>query len=305
MKITCALSQSQIEKLYANVYGYMLNKGNDFEPKQYMIDLFDKLAKKKDVETAAKFLQQVPSLIGTASFRPGLEQFEISTDILKPLINQFKRDENGLVNVVKYFNPILDPEVKKELVEKKANDAFNIVEVDSNRITTEDFDFRPYSALSTTFQEFVTQNPNDKTSPVETIDPTRKVIYTTLKAISSSVNDNTPFKELVYQGKVLKLKAVRLTEINPVLLDKTTKALLEKAGAINTSKNISLIASAVALSTVPLVTNTPPNALSGSPAKAASQLSFTVFLLATPQTLVCLIMAKTTLLSAFLNSLIN
>ena len=236
MKITCALSQSQIEKLYANVYGYMLNKGNAFEPKQYMIDLFDKLAKKKDVETAAKFLQQVPSLIGTASFRPGLEQFEISTDILKPLINQFKRDENGLVNVVKYFNPTLDPEVKKELVEKKANDAFNIVEVDSNRITTEDFDFRPYSALSTTFQEFVTQNPNDKTNPVETIDPTRKVIYTTLKAISSSVNDNTPFKELVYQGKVLKLKPVRLTEINPVLLDKTTKALLEKAGAINTGK---------------------------------------------------------------------
>jgi|688.fasta_scaffold00105_25 hypothetical protein len=236
MKITCALSQSQIEKLYANVYGYMLNKGNDFEPKQYMIDLFDKLAKKKDVETAAKFLQQVPSLIGTASFRPGLEQFEISTDILKPLINQFKRDENGLVNVVKYFNPVLDPEVKKELVEKKANDAFDIIEVDTNRIITQDFDFKPYSALSTTMQQFITQNPKDKTNASETLDPSRKVIYNTLDAIRSVVNDNTAFKEVVYQGKVLKLKPVRLNEINPVLLDKTTNALLNKAGAINAGK---------------------------------------------------------------------
>lgn len=234
MKITCALSQSQIEKLYANVYGYMLNKGNDFEPKQYMIDLFDKLAKKKDVETAAKFLQQVPSLIGTASFRPGLEQFEISTDILKPLINQFKRDENGLVNVVKYFNPVLDPEVKKELVEKKANDAFDIIEVDSNEtIVTKDFNFKSYTVLSLTMQEFNTQNPTEKTNTEETIDPSRKVIYNTLDAIRPIVNNSTTFKEVIYQDKILKLKPVRITEINPRSLDKTTKALLEKGAAIN------------------------------------------------------------------------
>ena len=45
---------------------------------------------------------------------------------------------------------------------------------------------------------------------------------------------------------------------------------------MSTSKNISLMASAVDLSIVPLVTNTPPKALSGSPASAASQLSLTV-----------------------------
>jgi hypothetical protein len=67
-----------------------------------------------------------------------------------------------------------------------------------------------------------------------------------------------------------------------------------KFGAINTSKNISLMASAVTLSIVPLVTNTPPKALSGSPAKAASQLLKTVFFAAIPQTLVCLIIPNTT-----------
>ena len=46
------------------------------------------------------------------------------------------------------------------------------------------------------------------------------------------------------------------------------------------------------MSIVLLVINTPPKALSGSPASAASQLSFTVALCATPQTLVCLMIAK-------------
>lgn len=76
MKIQCALSQSQVEKLYSNIYGHMLDKGSEFDPQQYMKDLFNKIANKSDVETAAKFMQQVPSLIGTASFRPALEEFD-------------------------------------------------------------------------------------------------------------------------------------------------------------------------------------------------------------------------------------
>ena len=37
--------------------------------------------------------------------------------MLRPLIKQFKKDDNGLINAVTYFNPTLNPEVKKELVE--------------------------------------------------------------------------------------------------------------------------------------------------------------------------------------------
>ena len=40
-------------------------------------------------------------------------------------------------------------------------------------------------------------------------------------------------------------------------------------------------------------TSTPPNALSGSPAIAASQADFTEDLAATPQTFVCFMIAKT------------
>ena len=52
------------------------------------------------------------------------------------------------------------------------------------------------------------------------------------------------------------------------------------------------MASAVARSTELLVTSTPPNALSGSPASAFSQAVCTVFAAATPHTLLCLIIAK-------------
>ena len=70
MKIICALSDSQVEKLYANVYGKMfkaLEEGKTFDPKVYMQDLFDKISSAKDDDTAAKFLQQIPSLMFLAS----------------------------------------------------------------------------------------------------------------------------------------------------------------------------------------------------------------------------------------------
>ena len=65
-----------------------------------------------------------------------------------------------------------------------------------------------------------------------------------------------------------------------------------KDGATNTSKNISLIAFAVSTSIVLLQTNTPPNALSGSPARAFCQAPKTVVEVATPHTLVCFIIAN-------------
>ena len=229
MKVTCALSQSQIEKLYANVYGHMLNQGEAFDPKQYMTDLFTKIAKKKDVDTAAKFLQQVPSLIGIASFRPSLGEFDIPTDMLKPLIKQFKKDENGLLNTATYFDKLLDPEVRKELVNKKANDAFEIREETTSTVPVDPFNYQPYSALSTTFQEFISLDPN-KDIQTETLDPGKRTIYTTLNAIRDNANNNTPLKELIYQDTILKLKPTRLSEVDPETLDKTTKRLLNRAG---------------------------------------------------------------------------
>jgi len=228
MKVTCALSSSQIEKLYANVYGHMLNQKEAFDAKQYMTDLFNKIAKAKDVDTASKFLQQVPSLIGIASFRPTLQDFEIKTDFLRPLIKQFKKEENGLINTVNYFNPTLNPEVQKELVIEAANLAYTITEADGDSVIPSDFNNKPLSALSTTFQEFIQLNPN-QTIDVETLDAGKKTIYNTLSAISSIANNNTSLRELIYENTSLKLQPVSIDKINIENLDKTTARLVTRA----------------------------------------------------------------------------
>lgn len=231
MNITCALSPSQVEKLYANVYGHMLdsfNKGQTFDSKAYMTDLFNKIASKKDADTAAKFLQQVPTLIGTASFRPSLEELDIKTDVLRPLIKKFKNPENGFVEVVKFFNPTLDPEVNKELVEQNALKSFSIEERTTEEVIKNAFDALPFSAMSTTFQEFLSLSP-DKAEQIEKLDPSRKTIYNTLKAIRNATNGTTSLVSVKYQDRTLKLKPYRLSEMTQFQLDKTTKRLLDRA----------------------------------------------------------------------------
>jgi hypothetical protein len=234
MKIQCALSESQIKKLYSNVYGNMIEQGESFNPEQYMKDLFNKIAKNSDVDTAAKFMQQVPSMIGTASFRPALEEFEIKTDSLKSLVKKFKKSENGIENTIKFFRPQLDPDVEKELIEKKALSAFHIAEKTSDTVPADPFNYQTYSSLSTTFQEFISKNPNEDIQ-TETFDPGRRTIYSTLAAIRDDANSNPGLRELVYQDTVLKLKPVRLSEVDPDLLDKTTRRLVNRAAYLKGS----------------------------------------------------------------------
>jgi hypothetical protein len=242
MKITCALSPSQIEKLYAHVYGHMLDsikKGVEFDTKTYMTDLFNKIANGKDADTAAKFLQQIPTLIGTASFRPSLEELDIKTDNLRPLIKLFKNEEQGLNNVIKYFNPVVKPAVKAELIAKTEEKAFVIEEKTGDDIVKDPFDYIPYSAISTTFQEFLQVDPNDA-EQLETLDSGRKVIYNTLKAIKETINEAPSLKSIVYQKKKLNLKPIRLSDIPAEMLDKSTARLLNRALYLNkTSKALS------------------------------------------------------------------
>ena len=235
MKITCALSQPQIEKLYAHVYGHMIDsikKGVEFNTKTYMTDLFNKIAGAKDADTAAKFLQQIPTLIGTASFRPSLSDLDIKTDNLRPLIKSFKDEDQGLNNVVKYFDPIANPAVKAELVAKTEEKAFVIEEKTGDDITKDPLDYKPYSAISTTFQEFLQVDPNNA-EQLETLDSSRKVIYNTLKAIKDNMDGNASLKSIMYQNKKLSLKPIRLSDIPAEMLDKSTARLLSRALYLN------------------------------------------------------------------------
>jgi hypothetical protein len=228
MKIQCALSQSQVEKLYSNIYGHMLNKGSEFDPQQYMKDLFNKIASNSDVNTAAKFMQQVPSLIGVASFRPALEKLDIKTDNLRPLIVAFKNSDEGLENTIKHFIPMLNPEVKKELIEQNEKAAFTVEERTGDVVIKDPMFFQPYSAMSTTFQEFVTMDP-ELADAEEMLEPTKKVIYNTIRKIGKVFADKASLRPGVYQDVEIKLKPVRLTEIDPTQLDKATARLLNRA----------------------------------------------------------------------------
>jgi predicted NAD-dependent protein-ADP-ribosyltransferase YbiA (DUF1768 family) len=232
MSITCSLSQSQIENLYANVYVHMRDKGVDFSSEEYMKELFEKISKKKDVDTASKFLQQVPEIIRSiATNRKEIQSFRIKTDSLLDIIDIFKNIDTGLNNVIEYFNPSESLEVKKELINKNANDAFDVEEVSSDKIETADTNYQPYSVYTTSLEEFVTQDPNKKTD-FETQDPGKITIFKTLAAIKKELESASDFENFKYQNRTLKLMPVKLSEVKPGLLDKTTKDLLKRAYAI-------------------------------------------------------------------------
>ena len=232
MSITCSLSQSQIENLYANVYVHMRDKGVDFSSEEYMKELFEKISKKKDVDTASKFLQQVPEIIRSiATNRKEIQSFRIKTDSLLDIIDTFKNIDTGLNNVIEYFNPSESLEVKKELINKNANDAFDVEEVSSDKIETVDTNYQPYSVYTTSLEEFVTQDPNKKTD-FETQDPGKITIFKTLAAIKKELESASDFENFKYQNRTLKLMPVKLSEVKPGLLDKTTKDLLKRAYAI-------------------------------------------------------------------------
>jgi hypothetical protein len=232
MKITCALSQTQIEKLYANVYGHMSAnlKGEKFDAKSYMQDLFEKIANKKDVETAAKFLQQVPTFIGRISYNPGFEDIDINDKELKQLVKDFKNFDTGIDEVLKYFRPKLNPDAQKELVQVNENKAFDVEEKDVETKNVVDVRLRPFSAMSTTFQEFVSINPTTKTIIFnENIDEQRRTIYNTLRKINDVFSGSeTVVDDITYKGVKLRLKGVKILDVDRSDLDKTTLRSLDK-----------------------------------------------------------------------------
>jgi len=230
MKITCSLQQPQIEKLYAHLYGHLLdNQKNSkvFDAEAYMKNLFDKIASKTDPDNAAKFLQQIPSLLRRAAASASLEVSELKTDYLIPINKNFKNEDTGLSYIVKYFNPTLDLNVQKELIEQNATEAFNVEEEDQEEVDEEELQDNPDSAFSTTFQERKNKafkNP----SILDEVEPSREYIYTTIRKIKTILDGTAILKNLKYQGVSLKLKPVRLSTADSDELSKLSKRLKER-----------------------------------------------------------------------------
>ena len=121
--ISCALNRKQIEVLYKAVYTNMI-KDKNFTPDAYMQSLFNKIKTKKDAETAAKFIQQVPGLVLMAlQRRPDLSEGFIDRGVSMDKIYITRKNflaDDGLVNVIKEFSA--DPADLKILAAQSAQD---------------------------------------------------------------------------------------------------------------------------------------------------------------------------------------
>ena len=233
MKITCALNQDQAANLYKTVYASLseaLKSGEPFDYKEYMSNLFDKIADRKDEDTAIKFLQQVPSIIRVIASSPSFDKLDVKLDPIKDLSVNFKNEDDGFSKVLDYFKPQVSERAKRAIIKAKENEALILPETDPSTVVTDPVRLRPFSAAVSTMQQLVPINPLQKTNQLEeSVDPARQRIYTALERIRTEmqVSENTDLSLTIsYQGRTLKLKPILLSElykIHPDQIDNTTK----------------------------------------------------------------------------------
>jgi predicted NAD-dependent protein-ADP-ribosyltransferase YbiA (DUF1768 family) len=232
MKIVCALSPTQVENLYKDVYKNMLNSleaNEPFNANNYMKNLFTQIAEKKDVATAMKFLQQAPGIMRAVGVKSQFDALDFSVDALKSLAVDFKNEKDGFKNVLNYFKPEMSDKDKLELLVANQFISSLPTEIENPKEIKDPFRFRPFGWLSTTFQQLIQLNPNNKLKLLsEKPDANKNRIYSTIEKIQGKISaeqavvtDGT----LVVDGKVLKLTPVRLLDLydtNQADIDNTT-----------------------------------------------------------------------------------
>ena len=245
MNISCALSSSQIKGLFKYVYKTMaeaLAANQSFNANETMRVLFNKIESNKDADTAAKFLQVVPKMIFVATISKELVSDlkldkDSSLDNLRSLSGKFLNENDGLLETLRYFKP-----------ENTIKDLENSIIIQSVDINTpsdseqedikEDSRFKASSAFTSTMQQFISKKPGTDKLVVEKIDPARIRIYNTLEKIKLAFSQkNNQLSDIVYQNKVLKLKAIPVSDIARADLDKTTADLLGKGAGIEFNKS--------------------------------------------------------------------
>jgi hypothetical protein len=247
MKITCALSPTQLEKLYKLVYKNIITaveKGDTtFDPNVYMQDLFTKMADNSSEDNAAKFIQQVPILLVSIQatpkvFRSGIK-FPEGTD-LRELDSRYTNSETGIGEILKDFGSSNINDLRSK-VQMNARTQFDPTERDleeqeipsAPRLTS----FNPNTG---TLIEFQPVKPGKKAEDVlfqESINENRTTIYTTINRLRDAVDPTTQLvKDLVYQNRTLRLKAVPLETIDRDLLDQTTLKAIERSQVLRADK---------------------------------------------------------------------
>lgn len=238
MKITCAVSPIQLEKIYTAVSKKMKqaqSENTPFDADAYMKDLFKKITKAKDIDTAVKFLQPVPLMVFKAySTLPNfINDVELNVDPILKLNKLFADPNVGLRNVLKHFAPQQSQSVLKEAVFQTELTASKIPPSSVDRL--EPVRLEPTNVFSTTFQQFETLDPNklDETL-IQKSSEERKVFYTVFNNIqkAENVQEEGVTGTISYQGVEVTLKPMKLSDMDVKDLDKITGNFLLKASAI-------------------------------------------------------------------------
>lgn len=236
MKIICAITPSQLEKLYKHVTLSMQearSKNKTFDPNSYMDDLFNKIRKKSGTDTAVKFLQPVPIMIFKAytTIPNYVDDVVLDIDPVIRLNRLFSDELTGMRNVLKTFAPSENQSVLKEAIFKTQLLGSQIPLTEIEKI--EPFRFEPMNVFSTTFQQF---NPVDvqqlDKNLIQKSSEERALFYKIFDRLHAEGQQENLTEDIIYQGKKLSLKPVKLTEINQDDLDGVTKSYLVKALSI-------------------------------------------------------------------------
>jgi hypothetical protein len=230
--IRCALSDTTVEKLYKSLYKHMSDK-KSFNAEDYMAYVFGNKAALSTPETSAKIVQHIPRMIidiYNTEFL-GDPDFNLDLNAIALLGKSFLNEDSGINNIIskytdkskkflRYVNRTQELEAGNvELQDQELSDVY-----------VSPFSFMPYSALSGTSQELVAIDPTSPDFNIETIDQSKRFIYTALEKMKASVGDTeSPLSEFVYQGKTLNLQPTPLLEVERTELDQYTQDLIARS----------------------------------------------------------------------------
>ena len=259
MKITCALTVDQVEKLYKHAYKSIkigMKENIPFNVDNYMNIMFDKIANKTNEANAAKFVQQLPALLTIASMQQDTQDAVLEGSDLRKLNQTFRNPDDGFVNTLRTFRPDLSPEEFEKLVNEKKEEILTPKEVTDEEKLNEfvELRLRPFSPLATTMQEYNPLNPEDKTDfTQELLSETRRRIFNTIRNISNQVDPKSVpgLNDVIYEDQVLKLKPILVKDIPAEHLDAHTKRTVERGyileGKGKQNKNVTPLNERVAM----------------------------------------------------------
>jgi ribonuclease HI len=238
--INCALSSTTIEKLYKSIYKHMSDSikedGTTFSPVDYMAYIYGNKAQASTPETAAKLVQHIPRMIIDLYNTDFIQDTRFPQLDLNALANLGRLYSDPATGVNEVINTYKETSKKFLRAYSKTvqNEAGDTIEEDpEGAFYYAPERFMPYTALTGTSQELIAVDPTRVDMFVETLDESKRTIYNTLNKIETETGGiDSAADNLVYQGKTLKLKAVKLTSIPQDELDDYTRNLIIRSKSI-------------------------------------------------------------------------